>query len=151
MQLVQTQCPHCMLAPTTSMILGFTTREMSLLPTRLCGWRRTAPIRTPLTRRHPFLKFPLYSLFRAKGGRKTIKIFSHYHGLIPGTNYKYLECFVMLGTHSEPCKGQIVHVCDISALRVLINNVCIINTSRNTLIFCTAMNTIHHLFVPFFT
>ena len=29
--------PHCMLAPTTPTISGFTARKMSQLPTRLCG------------------------------------------------------------------------------------------------------------------
>ena len=70
----------------------------------------------------PLLKFPPYSLFRLKGGRKTIIFFSHFHGLVPDTNYKHLECFVMLGTHSErPNRvGVKCHtdICDISALRV---------------------------------
>ena len=49
----------------------------------------------------PPLKFPPYSLFRPKGGRKTINFFSHFYGLVPDTNYKRLECFVMLGTQSS--------------------------------------------------
>ena len=51
---------------------------------------------------NPHFKFSPYSLFRAKGSRNTINIFSHFHGLVPDTNYKHLECFIMLGTHSKP-------------------------------------------------
>ena len=58
----------------------------------------------------PPLKFTPYSLFRPKGGRKTINFFSHFHGLVPDTNYKHFECFVMLGTHSEPRRGQMSHM-----------------------------------------
>ena len=64
------------------------------------------------------LKFPPYSLFRPKGGRKTINFFTRFHGFVPDTNYKHLECFVMLGTLSEPRSSQMSHICDISALRV---------------------------------
>ena len=64
------------------------------------------------------VKIPPIVLFRPKGGRKTVNIFSHFHGLLPDTNYKHLECFVMLGTHSEPRRGQMSHICDISPLRV---------------------------------
>ena len=65
----------------------------------------------------PPLQFHPCSIFRAKGGQKTI---NYFHGLIPDTNYKHFECFVMLGTHSEPHRGQMshIHVCDISALRI---------------------------------
>ena len=73
---------------------------------------------TPTNGGTPPLKLPPYSLFRPKGSRKTINIFSHFHGLVPDTNYKHLECFVMLGTHSEQRRGQMLHICDISALRV---------------------------------
>ena len=66
------------------------------------------------------LKFPSCSTFRGKGGQKTINVFSHFHGLIPNTNYKHLECFIMLGTHSKLCRGQMSHICDISPLRVKI-------------------------------
>ena len=61
----------------------------------------------------PPLKFPPNSLFRPKGGRKTINFFTHFHGFVPDTNYKHLECFVMLGTLSEPRRGQMSHICDI--------------------------------------
>ena len=71
-----------------------------------------------LTGGHPPLKFPPYSLIRPKGGRKTINFFTYFHGFVPDTNYKHLECFVMLGTLSEPRRGQMSHICDISALRV---------------------------------
>ena len=37
---------------------------------------------------------------------------------MPDINYKDLEGFVMLGTHSEPCSGEMSHICDISVLRV---------------------------------
>ena len=45
----------------------------------------------------PPLKFLPYSLFRPKGGRKTINFFTHFHGFVPG---QHLECFVMLRTLS---------------------------------------------------
>ena len=66
----------------------------------------------------PPLKFFPYLLFRPKGGRKSSNFFSHFHGLVPDINYKDLEGFVMLGTHSEPCRGETSHICDISVLRV---------------------------------
>ena len=37
------------------------------------------------------LSNPFNSVFRAKGYRKTINLFSHFHGLIPDTDYKYLK------------------------------------------------------------
>ena len=37
---------------------------------------------------------------------------------MPDNNYKHLKCFVMLGTHSELRRGQMSHICDISALSV---------------------------------
>ena len=55
---------------------------------------------------------------RERAAKKTINVFSHFHGLIPDTNYKHLECFVMLGTHSKLHRGQMSHICDISPLRV---------------------------------
>ena len=76
----------------------------------------TAPFKPPLTGGHP------YSLFRPKGGRKTSNVLNHFHGFVPDTNYKHLECFVMPGTLSELRRGQMSHICDISALRV---NTCI--------------------------
>ena len=39
--------------------------------------------------------------------------FSHFHGLVPDTNYKHLECSVMLGTHSEPRRGEMSHIYNI--------------------------------------
>ena len=74
------------------------------------------PLRTPLTGGHPPLKFPQYLLFWPKGGRKTINFSSHFHGLVPHTNYKHLECFVMLGTLSELRRGQMSHICVTSVL-----------------------------------
>ena len=92
----------------------------SLNPQIVWAARGLCPLQTPLMRGRPPLKFPPCSIFRAKGGRKTINFLSHFHWLIPDTNYKYLECFVMLGTHSELHRGQMSHIhgCDISALRV---------------------------------
>ena len=128
LQLWQTKQPHSMLAPATPTISSFTVREMSQLPTRLCGrsnWncklhgrRGAQPLQTTINRGTSPLKFPPYLLFTPKGSRKTINVFSHFHGLIPDTKYKHLECFVMLGTHSELRKGQMSHICDISTLRV---------------------------------
>ena len=60
-------------------------------------------------RGHPPLKLPPYSLFRPKGGRKTINFFSHFHGLVPDANYEHLESFVKLGTQSEPRRGEMSH------------------------------------------
>ena len=63
--------------------------------------RGLCPLPTSINGGHHPLKFPPYTLFRAKGGQKTINFFSHFHGLIPDTNYKHLLCLVMLETHSE--------------------------------------------------
>ena len=71
-------------------------------------------LRTTINRETPPLKFLLYLLFRPKGGRKTINVFSCFNGLVPDTNYKHLENFVMLGTHFEPRRGKMSHICDIS-------------------------------------
>ena len=79
------------------------------------------------------LWFPPYSLFRPKDGRKTINFFTRFNGLVPDTNYKHLECFVMLGTHSKPRRGQMSHICDISALRV---NTGIMMSLRNMVCWC---------------
>ena len=49
---------------------------------------------------------------------KSSNCFSHFHGLVPHINYKDLEGFVMLGTHSEPRRGETSHICDISVPRV---------------------------------
>ena len=54
-----------------------------------------SPFEPPINRWTPPLKF----LHVRKG--ITINLFSHFHGLIPDTNYDHLECFVMLTTHSE--------------------------------------------------
>ena len=118
-----------MLVSATPTISGFTAREMPQVPTRACGrghrnhnlpGRRggTAPFEPPSTGVHPPLKFPPYSLFRPKGSRKSSDFLSHFHGLVPDINYKYLEGFVMLGTHSKPRRGETSHIYDISVLRV---------------------------------
>ena len=39
---------------------------------------------------------------------------------VPDTNYKHLEFFVMLGTHFEPRRGQMSHICEISPLRDIV-------------------------------
>ena len=71
---------------------------------------------------HPPLKFPSYSIFRAKGSHKTINFFYHFHGLIPDTNYKHLELFITLGRYSQLHRGLMSPIGYISALRV--NQVC---------------------------
>ena len=35
------------------------------------------------------------------------------------TNYKLLECFVTLGTHSQLCRGQMSHICPLKVKRRL--------------------------------
>ena len=47
-----------------------------------------------------------------------IKYLHDCYKLIPDTNYKHLECFVMLGTHFESHRDQMSHICDISVLKV---------------------------------
>ena len=92
--------PRCMLVPAKPMISGFTAREMTQVHTRACGgghWnlnlcgRRggTAPFEPPLTGGHPPLKFLLWPLFRAKGGRKTCNFLAIFIGLclIPITRF----------------------------------------------------------------
>ena len=37
---------------------------------------------------------------------------------MPDTNDKYLESFILLVIHSEPCRGEMSYTCDISLLRV---------------------------------
>ena len=37
---------------------------------------------------------------------------------MPDANYKHLENFIRLGTHSEPRRGEMSHICDISFPRV---------------------------------
>ena len=41
-------------------------------------------------------------------------MYTKFHGL--------LECFVTLGTHSQLCRGQMSHICDINPLRVKSNH-----------------------------
>ena len=66
----------------------------------------------------PPLKFPPLLIIYAKGRPKNHQLFYPFHGFVPDTNYKHLECFIMLGTLSKPRRGQMSHICDISALRV---------------------------------
>ena len=117
-----------MLALATPKISSLTAKEMPQVPTRArgrgletancVGDEELCPIRIPINWGTPPLKFPLYLLFRPKGGRKTINFFSHFHGLVPDANYNHLESFVKLGTHCEPHRGEMSHICDISVLRV---------------------------------
>ena len=97
--------------PAKPTILGFTAREMSQLPTRLCGrghWNPTfcgwqggcVPFQPPLTGGKPFFKIPLVLIFRPKGCRKNFNFFSHFHDLDP------LQCTGMLCT---PQIFQILH------------------------------------------
>ena len=76
------------------------------------------PLATLINGGTPPLNPPPYSLFRPKGDRKTINFFSHFHGLVPDASYKHLESFIKLGTHSEPRRVELLHICDISLLRV---------------------------------
>ena len=109
---------NCMLAPATPTISGFTAKEMSQLPTRLRGqWGGTAPFEPPLTRRHPPFKIPPVLIIWSKGRPKK-PFLNHFHVLIPDANCTYLECIVMLGTHSKLHSGQMSHICDISPLRI---------------------------------
>ena len=75
-------------------------------------------LRTTINGGTPPLEFPPYSSCRPKGSRKTINFLGHFHGLVPDTNYEHLESFVMIGTHSEPRRGEMSLTCDISLLRV---------------------------------
>ena len=117
---------------------------LSYPPERVGGVTKTTncvggfPFEPPSTGGHPPLQFPPYSLFRPKGSRKTINLFSHFHGLVPDTNYKHLECFVMLGTHSEPHRGQMSHICDISPLRV--NKTCVGNLCSYCMMYTFKQN-----------
>ena len=97
-----------MLVSASSAISGIPAKEMSQLHNKLCGWDHWIPklrgqlggctsFKLPSTVGHPPLKFLLYSIFRPKGGWKTINFFSHFFELMTETN---LEYFVMLGTHS---------------------------------------------------
>ena len=106
----------CMLASAIPMISVFTAREMSQQialarssnPQIAQAEMRHSPQRTTsLNEGTPILKFPSYVMFRTEYRSKTINVFSHFHGLIPDTDYKHSECFVMLRTH----------ICDISPLR----------------------------------
>ena len=77
---------HCMLAPAAPT----RARGQSNWNSKLRGQRGgTAPFHPPLMGEHLLLKFPLYSLFRPKGGWKTINFCSHHHGLASDTNYKH--------------------------------------------------------------
>ena len=90
----------------------------SLKPQFAWAARGVCPLRTPINGGTPPFKIPPYSLFRPNGSQKSSKFFSHFYGLVPDTNYKNLEGFVMLVTHSEPRRSETSHICDISPLRV---------------------------------
>ena len=118
LQLGQTKRPHCMLAQLHPQFRVLQQGKCLSYPPDCMDW----VTETPLTRGQRLLKFHPYSLFRPKGGRKTINLFTHFHGLMPNNNYKHLQCFVMLETHSETHRGQMSHICDISTLRVNLIN-----------------------------
>ena len=132
---------HVGVAPAIPMISGFTARNMPHLPTRLHGrGHRNPKLRGWLEGCVPGplpapIKIPPYSLLtcRPKASQKTTNSFSHFRGLVPDTNYKHLECFVMLGKHSEPRRGRISHICDINALRV---NYTTYNNVTHIIIIC---------------
>ena len=117
LQLGQTKRPICMLAPAKPTISGFTASKLFYLPARLRGWGHWNP-KLRGWEGVPPLQFSPYSIFWPKGSQKTINSFSHFHGLMPDNNYKHFKCFVILATHSKPCRGQMSHICDISPLRV---------------------------------
>ena len=98
----------CLVSLSTQTISGFTASEMSQLPTRLQGGNGLHPFQ-------PSLKFTPHSIFRAKGGQKTINVFSHFHGL---SLTQIINVWSMLGAHSQLRRGQMSHICDISPLRV---------------------------------
>ena len=92
---------------------------------------REHPFEPPLTGGHPPLKFLHTHYLGQRGAEKPSTSLAIFMGLSLIPIYKHLECFVMLGTHSEPHRGQMSHiyiVCDISPLRVAISdNTIIIN------------------------
>ena len=89
---------------------------MSQLPNRLHGQLGgCTPFAHPLTRRHPPLKCP-HSLYLRQRGPKNHRLFKAF--FMDYTNYKPLECFVTLGTHSQLHRGQMSHICDIGPLKV---------------------------------
>ena len=97
----------CMLAPATTTISGFTTREMSQLLTSLCEWVTESP--NCVSGGDTPLKFPrtLYLGQRAAEKPSTfIAILLSCHG----SNYEHLECLIMLGTHSKLHRGQTSHI-----------------------------------------
>ena len=93
LQLGQTKQQPCMLAPMISEMSQLPNKFWGCLTPKLCGQRggRTRYL-------------------GQRTANKTINFFSHFHALISDTNYKHLECFVMLGTHSELRMSQMSHV-----------------------------------------
>ena len=66
-----------------------------------------------------YFKIPPVLVVQAKGRPKKQQLFfSHFHGLVSDINYKDLEGSVMLGTISEPRRGETSHIWDISVLKV---------------------------------
>ena len=75
--------------------LGLSAREMSSAETPNCmggeGYTFKPPFEIP----------PVLCIYLGQSvAEKKSTFFTHFHGLITETNYKYFECFVMLGTHS---------------------------------------------------
>ena len=111
----------CMLALATPTISCFKAWEMSQLPTRLHRQGHwipklrsnigVQPLTIPINGKTPFLKF-LRSLYLKQRAVEKQSAFSHFCGLIPDTNYKHFECFIMLGTHSLLCRGQMSYMWD---------------------------------------
>ena len=98
--------------------------QMQCSPSFDCNWDKQNDPTTCWHQLHPRYrvlqqgKFLSYPPECVGGVTETINFFIHFHGLIPDTNYKHLECFVRIGTHSELHRGQMLHICDISPLRV---------------------------------
>ena len=98
-----------MLAPATPTISGFTAKEMPQVPTRARGRGHRnhklrgrsggcAPFEPTLTGGHPFKIPPRIRYLGQRGAEnhQLFKLFSWACAPYP------LQCFVMLGTHSEP-------------------------------------------------
>ena len=54
----------------------------------------------------PDLKFPRTRYLGQRAAEKPSTFLPIFMGFVPDTNYKHLECFIMLGTLSELRRGQ---------------------------------------------
>ena len=89
----------------TSYTHNFEFYSVSELPTKLRGWQGgCAHFAPPLTGDTSFQNSLRARYLGQRAAKKTINVFRHFHGLIPDTHYKHLECFVMVGMHSLLCR-----------------------------------------------